>query len=204
VDRRTSLKWMLAALASGANGMPVSAALVTAPARGYGSDPNLVKAYRSGELWPLTLTLGQRTAAAALCATIIPADGRSPGADDLEVHVFIDEWISAPYPRHVEDRKLVLQGLRWIERESRRRFRKSFAAASETERRAICDEICDLEQAAPARKEAARFFARFRNLTADGFYTTPSGMKDLGFAGNAPSATFEGPPPEALRKAGLT
>ena len=204
MDRRTSLKWMLAAVASGANGMPVPAALVTVRAKGYGTDPSLVKSYQAGQLWPLTLTLAQRTTAAALCGTIIPADDRSPGADDLEVHVFIDEWISAPYPRHVEDRKVVLEGLAWIEREAKRRFGKSFSAAGEADRRAISDEICDVEQAAPASKDAARFFARFRNLTADGFYTTPSGMKDLGFAGNAPSATFDGPPPEALRKAGLT
>ena len=204
MDRRTSLKWMLAAVASGANGMPVSAAAAGAGAKGYGTDPDLVKSYRAGQLWPLTLTQSQRKTAAALCATIIPADDRSPGADDLEVHLFIDEWISAPYPRHVEDRKLVLEGLAWLERESKRRFGKPFTAAGETERRSICDEICDLEQAKPERKDAARFFARYRNLTADGFYTTPSGMKDLGFVGNAPSATFDGPPPEALRKAGLT
>jgi hypothetical protein len=196
---------MLAAVASGANGLPVSAALVTARAKGYGTDPDLVKGYQAGQLWPLTLTLAQRTT----CRRALRHDHSlqttaRPGADELEVHLFIDEWISAPYPRHVEDRKVVVEGLVWIERAARRRFGKSFSAATEAERGAICDEICDPERATPARKDAARFFARYRNLTADGFYTTPSGMKDLGFVGNAPSATFDGPPAEALRKAGLT
>jgi len=201
MDRRTTIKWMLAVAATPPGSI---AASTRAPAaRGYGTDPDVVKSYRAGELWPLTFTLAQRKTAAALCDTIIPADDRSPGAADLEVHMFIDEWVSAPYPRHIEDRKLVLEGLEWIERECSRRFGQPFVTATRDERHAICDEICWEADAAPARKRAARFFARYRELTADGFYTTPAGMKDLRFAGNVASERFEGPPPEALRKAGL-
>ena len=50
---------------------------------------------------------------------------------------------------------------------------------------------------------AAKFFAKFRDLTAGGFYTTPVCMKDIGYVGNTPLAKFDGPPLEALRKAGL-
>jgi hypothetical protein len=202
MDRRTTIKWMLA-VASGPSSVVAAAPAGAAKARGYGADPDLVKTYRAGAFWPLTFTLAQRKAAAALCDTIIPADERSPGAAELEVHMFIDEWVSAPYPRHAADRKLVVEGLAWIDGESTRRFGKAFAAASDAQRRAICDDICREARAAPSRKRAAKFFARFRDLTADGFYTTPAGMKDLGFAGNAASERFDGPPPEALRKAGL-
>lgn len=203
MDRRTTLKWMLAAAAASPLWNAASGATPAKAAVGYGTDPDLVKAYRGGELWPLTLTRAQLEIAAALCATIIPADTRSPSAAQVNVHHFIDEWVSAPYPRHVQDRKLVLEGLAWIDAESRRRFGRRFAAASEAQRRGICDEICREAKAAAKHRKAARFFARFRNLTADGFYTTPEGMKDLGFVGNTPAASFEGPPPEALRKAGL-
>ena len=41
-----------------------------------------------------------------------------------------------------------------------------------------------------------------RNLVAAGFFTTPAGMKDLGYVGNVPLARFEGPPPELVRKVG--
>jgi hypothetical protein len=201
MDRRTTIKWMLA-VASAPPGV-LAAPTGKPAARGYGTDPNLVKRYRAGELWLLTFTLAQRKTAAALCDTIIPADERSPGAAELEVHMFIDEWVSAPYPQHVQDRALVIEGLAWIERESTRRFGKSFAAATTDERQAVCDGIAWEADAATARKRAARFFARFRELTADGFYTTPAGMKDLGFAGNVASERFEGPPRAALEKAGL-
>ncbi|HYP15660.1 MAG TPA: hypothetical protein VEQ65_00505, partial [Opitutus sp.] len=57
--------------------------------------------------------------------------------------------------------------------------------------------------AKPEFKQPAAFFARFRDLTAGGFYTTPQGMKDLGYIGNVPLPSFDGPPPELLKKLGL-
>ena len=55
----------------------------------------------------------------------------------------------------------------------------------------------------PEHKKAATFFKRFRDLTAGGYFTTPEGSKALGYVGNMPSATFEGPPVEALKHVGL-
>jgi len=203
MDRRTTLKWMMTA-ASLPMWERAAWGLETARApTGYGTDPVLTKTYRPGELWPLTFTDDQRAAAAALCATIIPGDAHSPSAAALRVHLFIDEWISAPYPRHASDRKLIVDGLAWIDRESVTRFGVPFHWIGESRRRAICDAICWEPKAAPEFAAAAKFFARFRDLTADGFYTTPEGMKDLGYVGNKPSATFEGPPMAALKKAGL-
>lgn len=204
MDRRHSLQWMLAAAA-----LPGLASAGTTPAvkagspRGYGTDPNLVKRYRSGELWPLSFDLAQRRCAAALCALIIPADEHSPSAAELEVHLFIDEWISAPYPDHAKDKALITQGLAWLDSESQRRFSHRFDQASSAEQQAIADEICHRPKAAPEHAEAAKFFARFRDLTAGGFYTTPQGTKDLGFVGNTPSAEFAGPPAAVLKIVGV-
>jgi len=199
MDRRTTLQWMLAAAAA-----PVwPGAVAAAPAAGYGTDPDVMRSYRPGELWPLTLTAPQRRTAAALCALIIPADEHSPSAAELEVHTFIDEWISAPYPRHVKDRALIVKGLGWIDRDARRRFGKPFAALAEAQQRTVCDPIRWLPKAPPRLAEAAAFFARFRDLTAGGFYTTPQGTKDLRFVGNTPSASFDGPPAEVIRIVGV-
>ena len=205
MDRRTSIKWMLAAAAAGQLRASIAWAAEAGrpPATGYGTDPDLVRSYRPGELWPLTFTEGQRRTAAALCALIIPADEHSPSAAQLEVQVFIDEWISAPYPTHATDRAQILAGLGWLDEESRRRFGNPFLELPEARQRAICDDICHVPKAAPEFAAAAAFFARFRDLTADGFYTTPEGTRDLGYVGNTPLATFEGPPLEALKKVGL-
>ena len=64
-------------------------------------------------------------------------------------------------------------------------------------------DIALVAKAKPEFRTAAQFFKRFRDLTAGGFYTTPEGMKDIGYVGNVPTATFEGPTPEALKHLGL-
>ena len=52
-------------------------------------------------------------------------------------------------------------------------------------------------------KTAAVFFKKFRDLTAGGFYTTKEGMKDIGYTGNVPLTSFDGPPPDVLKQLGL-
>ena len=116
---------------------------------------------------------------------------------------FIDEWISAPYPQQRGDREIVLPGLAWLESESQKRFGKGFSAITEAQRAQVADDICSAAKARPEFAAAVKFFARFRDLAAGGFYTTPVGMKDIGYRGNTPMATFDGPPIEALKKAGL-
>ena len=204
MDRRASIKWMLTAAASLAllDENPLGAATPPA-ATGYGPDPDLQKIYQPGDLWPLTFTADQRRTATALCDTIIPADATSPAASAVGVPAFIDEWISAPYPGHDHDRQIVLTGLAWIEAESQRRFQSDFASLVLRQKNALCEDICLVAKAKPEFKTAAQFFKRFRDLTAGGFYTTPEGMKDIGYIANVPLASFDGPPPEVLKKLGL-
>ncbi len=204
MDRRTALKWMLTAAASTALAPHLGRAQAAVPAaKGYGTDPDLVRHYTPGELWPLTFTDGQRRTAAALCDVIIPADDRSPAASAVGVVDFIDEWISAPYPDQQRDRPVILAGLAWIDTESNQRFGRGFVGLDEAQKTAICDDICYAPKAKPEFKEAARFFASYRNLTGGGFYSTPQGRQDVRYVGNVPLATFDGPPPEVLKQAGL-
>lgn len=207
IERRVAIKWMMTAAASlplaqlRVRGAPDSAAAVDA--KGYGTDPVLAKSYQPGDFWPLTLTAAHRRTAAALCDTIIPADATSPAASSVGVVDFIDEWVSAPYPQQRHDRPIILEGLTWIDQEARSRFAKPFAELAENQRAAICDDICLVSAAKPGLKKAATFFARYRDLTAGGFYTTPEGMKDINYIGNVPLATFDGPSQEIIRRVGL-
>ncbi|MBW8848619.1 MAG: gluconate 2-dehydrogenase subunit 3 family protein [Burkholderiales bacterium] len=206
MDRRETLQWMLAA--SAAMGVGTSAGATPASrqgkaAKGYGTDPKLNTSYGGKPLWPLTFTPELNRSAQALCGLIIPADEHSPSAAQLQVHRFIDEWISAPYPDHAKDRDVIVVGLGWLDAESGVRFRKPFAELDVGQQSQIADDICSAERARPEFTAAARFFARFRDLTAGGFYTTPVGFKDLGFAGNTPSVRFDGPPLKALQIVGV-
>jgi len=212
MDRRTTIKWTLAAGIAAAVGVPVPAAATAATtpatvppaARGYGTDPDLTVTYHPGQLWPLTLSAAQRRLAATLADIIIPADERSPSASAVGVVDFIDEWVSAPYPAGRRDRPVVLDGLAWLDTEAMKRHGRGFAELHAQEQRAICDEICCESRAAPQRREAAHFFAVYRDLTAGGFYSTPVGRRDLGYIGNVASASFAGPPAELIEKLGLS
>jgi hypothetical protein len=209
IDRRLAIKWMLAA---GAGALLVDPLSLGAPAPGepgggrepgYGRDPRLTAPHGPGEFWPLTFTEQERRLAAALCDVIIPAEGDTPSASALGVQDFIDEWVSAPYPMTAADRKPIMEGLAWLEAESMRRFGCGFAGASADQRAALCE---DMSRPAPERSplaEGSRFFRRFRNLTAAGFFSTPAGMKDLGYVGNVPLARFDGPPAELVARLGL-
>jgi hypothetical protein len=200
IDRRTAVKWVLAAAA--ALQLPKPTFADSMVKSGYGKDPDILKVYKADSLWPLTLTKAQRATATVLSDVIIPADAESPAASAVGVVDFIDEWISAPYPDNVRDKPIVLDGLAWIDAESQRRFKKDFAKLSDTQRAAICD---DLSAATPKAEFAkgVEFFKRYRSLTAGGFYTTPVGMKDLRYVGNVALTSFDGPPPEVLKKLGL-
>jgi gluconate 2-dehydrogenase subunit 3-like protein len=209
LDRRTTLKWMFAAAAAVPSLRELAFASeaiardVAAGQAGYGTDPNLTQEWKPGGPWPLTLGVAARLTTAALCDLIIPADGVSPAASAVGVVDFIDEWISAPYPQQRSDREIILPGLTWIDAEAQGRFGKAFAALDQPQKEAIANDICSPAKAAPNAATAARFFAKFRDLTAGGFYTTPIGMKDIGYVGNVPLAKFDGPPIEVLKKVGL-
>lgn len=208
-ERRRTLQWMLAAstlspLAASRAGAATPVPLPSRPAtKGYGTDPDLVTPVSPGQLWPLTLTPEQRRCAAALCDVIIPADDHSPSASAVGVVDFIDEWISAPYPQQQADRAMILAGLAWLDGEAQRREGKLFSALGVSQQASLCADICYLPKAQPDHMEAARFFARYRDLTAGGFYTTPVGRADIGYVGNVPLERFEGPPADLLARLGL-
>jgi Gluconate 2-dehydrogenase subunit 3 len=204
MDRRTTIKWVLAASAAWPL-LKAGGARATSPssARGYGTDPNLLKTYRPGELWPLTFTAPQRHLAGILADIIIPADEHSPSASAVGAVEFIDEWVSAPYPAHQRDRTTVVDGFAWLDAEAARRSSRGFADLGATDRNEICAAICDESRAAAELRAAARFFSFYRDLTAAAFYTTPAGRKDLNYIGNVALARFDGPPPALLKNLGL-
>ena len=211
VSRRTVLKLMAAAAA-----LPTLAAEACEPgtpdpsalpapasnplASGTAWDPDLIAPTVS---WEGVLTESEMRTARALCDVIIPADNGSPAASTLGVPEFIDEWIGAPYPAHRREQVRIRGGLLWLDTESVQRFGAGFADLTLEQQRAICDDICYVPDAAPEHRAAALFFDRFRDLTSTGFWTTEEGMADLGFVGNVPLASFDGPPREILERLGL-
>lgn len=206
LSRREVIRWFMSAAAvmSANNALPFSASAADAkPAKPYGTDPDLMKAYERGEVWPLTFSESQRRAVTALCDLILPADHLGPAASSVGVPAFIDEWVSAPYPLQQADRVIIMDGLAWLEAESTKRFAQDFATLDSAQHRAVCDDICDFEAAKPEFKAAAKFFWKFRAIAAGGYFSTQEGWKAIGYVGNTPSATFDGPPKAVLEQLGV-
>jgi hypothetical protein len=172
----------------------------TAGPRGTPSDPDLLNPKIT---WAMKLTAAELVTLTALCDMIIPADETSPSASAVGVPAYINEYVSAPAEWYQKTLVQVRGGLVWINVESGKRFGKPFAALTDAQRTAICDDICYVPKAKPEFKQAAQFFDRVRDLTAEGFYTTDEGMKDIGYVGNVALASFDGPPPEVLKHLGL-
>ena len=211
MDRRVALKWISSATAALTLPGGISLGAVTksglTPAAepsgtGYGPDPDLTKIYKPGDLWPLTLSDDQRALLAVLCDIILPADDRSPSASEVGVPDFLDEWISSPYAAQASDRKTVLNGLDKLEEEAQTRAGKGFVKAGAEVQLAICSDFAKAAQK-DAKKDPGRFFLRLRDLIAGGYYTTPEGMKDMGYRGNVSMGSWDGPPKEVLDKLGL-
>lgn len=169
-------------------------------ARGTPADPDLLSPVVP---WDRVLTGDELETLAALCDLILPADERSPAASDVGAHEFIDEWVSAPYDGNREDLVLIRGGIVWLDRESATRFGRRFVDLADGEKRAIADDICYAPDARPEHLAGARFFDRVRDLASTAFWTTAEGMADLGFVGNRPMTSFEGPPREVLERLGL-
>ncbi|MBC52436.1 MAG: Tat pathway signal protein [Gammaproteobacteria bacterium] len=209
LPRRTVIKWFVAVAASlqlgdaqvfGAEPGPGEPVIT---ANGYGKDPLLNQTHNPGDLWPLTLSPAQRAAAIALADVILPADNLGPAASQLRCVDFLDEWVSAPYPAQLRDRELVLPGLDWLDVEAGRRFGDVFASLTLAQQQAICDDICFEPRAGENFKTAARFFSRFRSLAAAAYYATTAGWEAIGYVGNQPSLTYDGPPDEVLARLGV-
>ncbi len=201
-----ALKWISSAAASMplmGSGQDASAESARLPGgAGYGPDPDLQRVYQPGDLWPLTFSDAQRKTMIVLCDLIMPEDDVSPSASSLGVHDFVDEWISSPYPAQKSDRNAILKGLDWLDEEAGRRSAKNFVSLDAETQFSICHELSILAKK-DRRKFPGSFFQRLRDLVAGGYYTTPEGMKDIGYRGNVAMTEWNGPPPEVLEKLGL-
>ncbi len=155
--------------------------------------------------WETVLTEAEMRFVTALCDLIIPADQHSPSASQVGVADYIDEHISAPYAGQKSQLVTIRGGLTWLNQQARQQFGATdFPALTHEQQRTICDPISYEPDAPTHLKAQARFFDLFRDLTSTGFWTTLEGMADLGYVGNIPMPSFEGPPPEVLQALGLS
>jgi hypothetical protein len=135
---------------------------------------------------PRFFTSAEYQTLATLTDAIIPPT-RTPGASAAGVPRYIDGVVSA----NREHRARFRGGLRWLDRESKKRWKKKFSSLVEEQRIALLTPLSEAVDAQRARKPEEHFFRVLKNMTADGYYTSRAGLVDeLGYAGNTVLAQF--------------
>lgn len=135
-----------------------------------------------------------------LADMIIPRDERSGSATDAGVPEFMD-FIMTDRPNN---QKWMRPGLAWIDAQATTRFGKPFSDVSVAQREQILNDIAWPARAPATMADGVSFFNRFRDLTSSGFWSSRIGVKDLRYIGNTYNPNWNGCPPEALAKLGVT
>lgn len=134
---------------------------------------------------------------------VIPRDERSGSATDAKVPEFMD-WLMADKETSDSTRVSMRGGLGWLDLSCSERFATTFVKSTDAERRAVLDDIAWPTKAKPEVSHGVAFFNRFRDLTASGFFSSEIGYKDVRFTGNVFNPSWNGCPPEANAKLGVS
>lgn len=149
---------------------------------------------------PKFFTAAEFKLVSVLADIVIPKDERSGSGTEAGVPEFMDFMMIDQPARQVAMRG----GLAWLDLECQHRFDKTFLNCADAERTAVLDDIAWPAKAKPEFAHGVAFFNNFRDLTASGFWTTRMGIDDLQYTGNRSVARWNGCPPEALKKLGVS
>jgi hypothetical protein len=131
---------------------------------------------------------------------IIPRDARSGSATEAGVPEFMDFMMMDRESMQMQMRG----GLRWLDNRSHTHFGKRFIALTAAQRKTVLDEIAFPDKAAADVSHGVSFFNFFRDLTAAGFFSSRIGVKDIGYMGNEWRQGWDGCPPAAMERLGVS
>ena len=151
------------------------------------------KAASGGQYKPKYFSEHQYETLRALCHAIIPADEKSGGAIEAGAPEFID-LLTSENP----DYQLTLGGgMMWLDGACMDRFGKVYLECMPAQQTSMLNLIAYRKnaQADASISQGVEFFSFLRNLTADGYFTSEVGIKDLGYMGSTYLKEFPGCPP---------
>jgi len=147
----------------------------------------------AGKYAPKYFSPHQYATLVLLCDTIVPRDDVSGGAVEAGAPEFIDLLTSEN-----EEFQLVLGGgLMWLDNFCFDRYEHVFLECTPAQQKEVLDQIAYRRNATQdvSLSQGIVFFAKLRNMTCDGFYTSKIGIADLKYIGNTALAEFPGCPP---------
>jgi hypothetical protein len=138
-----------------------------------------------------------------LADMIIPKDERSGSATDAKAPEFIDFMLMDKETS--EASKVSMRGgLAWLDAEHRHRYGKDFLGSTDAQRRGVLDDIAYPKKAKPEFAAGTAWFTRFRSNVGSAFFSSAMGWRDLQYMGNVFNPNWNGCPPEATKKLGVS
>lgn len=124
-----------------------------------------------------------------LADLIVPADEKSPGAVASGACEFID-LLASQNPRLLE---IYTGGIAWLDQSMKRRYSTDFVSAKPSQQTALLDLIAYRKNESPELGPGILFFDWARRMVVDAYYTSPAGIKAIGYMGNTSVSKFELP-----------
>ncbi len=148
----------------------------------------IARAQSAGEYKPSFFSTNDMMALDRLTEIVIPADDHSPGASAALVNRYIDVMAGAG---PAAGRRAWKEGLRAVNQEARRSFKKPFHRLDAEQQEAVVATMARNEIAPATTLE--KFFVQLKRSTIDGYYTSRIGIhEDLQYQGNTVLAGFPG------------
>jgi hypothetical protein len=158
----------------------MSAAAVAANPKSLNGGPNYVPKYLKAHQFRTLRQLGD---------LIMPADKTSPAASEAGAAEFIDFLCS----RNEDLAHIFDGGLAWLDQYMIHKHGTDFLSSKPAEQTAVLDLAYGTRGGAPEVAGGAQFFTWARNMVVDAYYTSPVGVKDIGYAGNTARSSFSVP-----------
>jgi hypothetical protein len=161
------------------------------------------RAAAGGAYAPQALSAHAYATLERLTDLIIPVENGAPGA----VAAGAAAWIDMMASENDELKTIYTQGLAWMDQAMVTRGAKDFVSAPADRQTALLDLIAYRRNAAQADlAPGIEFFSWARRMTVDAFYTSPIGIKDIDYRGNAVLPSYPAPTEAiayALKRSGL-
>jgi gluconate 2-dehydrogenase gamma chain len=138
---------------------------------------------------PKGLNAHEYNTLAKLADYIVPAEGGSGSATDAAA----PEWIDLMASENPELLAIYTGGIAWLDHAMQLRNAPNFVDATPAQQTAILDLIAYRKNESPELGPGIKFFEWARKMVVDAYYTSPIGIKDLGYMGNTALAKFEVP-----------
>jgi hypothetical protein len=120
---------------------------------------------------------------------IIPVENGSPGA----LAAGCAPWIDTISSENEELKMIYKDGFAWLDATMKSRTGEDFVSAPPSDQTALLDIIAYRRNLTTEVAPGVEFFSWVRRMTVDAFYTSEIGIRDVGYRGNSPMASYPAP-----------